>query len=124
MKSLCICAAMMVAIVAVAQAPDPAQTSTPSAPVLASQTKPAAADVIQKVKLALSQTDLSANTISVSTHADTIVLTGQAGSTTDSAKAALAAQTAAGNVRIINEIEVPAVDHSPQASGGPANAGK
>ncbi len=110
MKTLCICAAMMVAVIAVAQTPAPAQVAAPSAPVVASQTKSAPAEVIARVKLALAQTDLPSSAISVSTHAEAIVLTGHAGSAADAAKAASAAQTAAGDIRVISEIEVPAAD--------------
>ncbi len=123
MKTLCICAAMMVAVIAVAQTPDPAPTSTAAAPALAGQARPTPADVMQKVKVALSEAGLSSNTLSVSTHAEAIVLTGQVGSAADATKAALAAQTAAGDFRLINEIQVTEAKPSPPA-GTSGNTGK
>ncbi len=110
----------MVAAIAVAQAPDPAQTSTAPAQA-ATQARPTPADVMQKVKVALSEAGLAANTLSVSTHADAVVVTGHVGSAADATKAALAAQTAAGDFRVINEIEVTEAAPPAAASG---NTGK
>jgi hypothetical protein len=85
-------------------------------------------DPVENVKRALRETDLPANAIVISRHAEALVLTGNVASKADAARAASTAQAAAGDVRVINELTVqppgkpvepaPAAGSTPAASGG------
>src|SRR6185369_11398006 len=98
MKTLCTCAAMMVAATALAQAPDPAVPSQAAAPPPAEQ-RPAVPEAVENVKRALKEeTELRAKDINVSTHAETVVLTGNADSKADAARAVSTAEAAAGGL--------------------------
>ena len=60
-----------------------------------------------KVKAALANSrEASANGIAVSSHASTLILTGKVGSDAEVAKIRMAAEAAAGNVRVSSQIEV------------------
>jgi osmotically-inducible protein OsmY len=87
MKTSTLCAAMLVTIPALAQTPDP---------------KIAA----EKVKEALRESDVPTSDIVVSTHAETVLVTGKADSKADAARALSTAEAAAGDVRVAGGIEV------------------
>jgi osmotically-inducible protein OsmY len=67
------------------------------------------------VKRALREAnDLPAQDVIVSTHADTIVLTGKIDSETQAARAMAIAETAAGGVRVSSQLQVPDVPKGPE----------
>lgn len=106
MNTPCILATLLLAAgTASAQAPAiPANERT--GPDTASERHPEVADPIENVKRALRETDLPANAIVISRHAQALVLTGQVDSKADAARAASTAQAAAGDLRVINELKV------------------
>jgi len=118
MKTLSTCAVLlMMSGPVLAQQPAPIDPATvpppgPSIPPPTTGGHVPAAATLESVKRALRETDLPSNDIIVSTHADALVLTGHVASKADSARAESTAQTAAGGVKVINEIAVQAEDQS------------
>lgn len=81
---------------------------SPTAPVTAPTTPPQDAKTAAKqVEKALDQTPgVSAKDVTVSTHAETVVISGEVRSEAEAARAEKAAEQAAGGARISNQIDV------------------
>jgi osmotically-inducible protein OsmY len=103
MKMFCCCAGLMMAA-ALAQAPAPVTAGQAAAPRMSDQ--PNAAEAVENVKRALRETNLPANSIIVSTHAETVVLTGHVDSKVDAARAVSAAEAALDGRHVESQIEV------------------
>jgi osmotically-inducible protein OsmY len=114
MKATSILAALLFAAGAAAQVPAPPAIDRAGADV-ASERHPDSGDPVENVKRALRETDLPADAIVISKHAQALVLTGTVASKADAARAASTAQAAAGDVRVINELQV-------QPPGKPASS--
>lgn len=105
MKILCICASVIVAATTIGEAHAQAPAAG-TAVVESNAAPPTAAAAAEQVKRALRAADLASKDIIVSTHAETIILTGHVPSTVDAARALSTAETAAGGIRISSQIEV------------------
>jgi osmotically-inducible protein OsmY len=107
MKTFCFFAGMLLATAALAQTPDPVPATDQAAAPPAAEQRPAVPEAVENVKRALKEeTQLRGKDINVSTHAETVVLTGNADSKADAARAVSTAQAAAGGLNVASQIEV------------------
>jgi hypothetical protein len=119
MKTRAILVSLLITASAAAQVPAPPAIDR-SGPDLSSERHADSGDPVENVKRALRETDLPADAIIISKHAQALVLTGNVASKADAARAASTAQAAAGDVRVINELTVP----PPGKPVDPASAGQ
>jgi osmotically-inducible protein OsmY len=97
-----------------AQAPTPERGNAPAQGTVVEKKDPAA--VAEQVKRALrSAAGVPEHEVTVTTHAETIVLTGEVDSTAEAARALSVAEAAAGGVRVSSNIEVRS-EEQPQAT--------
>lgn len=106
MKTPTLCAALLVAIPVVAHAADATPSNSQAAAPAAAGRTPDVGEAAAKVQQALRESGFPAQDIVVSTHAETVLLTGHADSKADAARAVSAAEAAAGGTRVANQIEV------------------
>lgn len=106
MKTSTFCAAMLVTIPAFAQTPAPQPAANQAAAPQARESAPDPKAAAEKVQQALRESDVPAKDIVVSTHAETVLLSGQADSKADAARALSTAEAAAGDVRVAGKIDV------------------
>jgi osmotically-inducible protein OsmY len=106
MKTLPLLAGLLVTLPVLAQTPDPARDTNQAAAAQAEARKPDPKEVAQKVQQALRDSDVPSQDIIVSTHAETVLLSGKTDSKADAARAVATAEAVAGEVRVAGQIEV------------------
>lgn len=100
---LTLLAAISLSAAAVAQQPQ----RPPPAQQIADPPKQDVDSAVAKVRQALrNEKDVPADSVSVTTHADTIVLTGEVANAAVAARASAAAEAAAGGIRVSSSIKV------------------
>jgi osmotically-inducible protein OsmY len=105
MKTFPLWAGLLVAMPVLSQTPASPPPTQPAA-AQASERKTDPKEAAEKVQQALRDSDVPSKDIVVSTHAETVLLTGHADSKADAARAVSTAESAAGDVRVAGKIEV------------------
>src|SRR5690349_6735521 len=106
MKTFPLWAGLLVAMPVLSQTPVPAPPPSQPPAAQASERKTDPREAAEKVQQALRESDVPSKDIVVSTHAETVLLTGHADSKADAARAVSTAESAAGDVRVAGQIEV------------------